>query len=247
MTEIVEEIIDEVEEEKVEESKYNRIKYLENGDLDLEDPNTLLISQMPKTKILNEEIKQKLIGYRIVEKSEFNNLVAGDRRWYRAIKIRNNKTTFISGGFLIKNGEQFLTLLNISMRFSFNIQKNEIILFQKETEAEKLNPLLKQFLENRNYKKKVKVLISEDLKTIIINKMISKIVKEDDNIKRKSLVKAFTKQQNKYKSYFIMSIDEEDVETFKINFSKLQEQVGNDIIVNPTRDLINLLVDTSFQ
>ena len=246
MTEIVEEIIDEVEEE-VEESKYNRIKYLENGDLDLEDPNTLLISQMPKTKVLNEEIKQKLIGYRIVEKSEFNNLVAGDRRWYRAIKIRNNKTTFISGGFLIKNGEQFLTLLNISMRFSFNIQKNEIILFQKETEAEKLNPLLKQFLENRNYKKKVKVLISEDLKTIIINKMISKIVKEDDNIKRKSLVKAFTKQQNKYKNYFIMSIDEEDVETFKINFSKLQEQVGNDIIVNPTRDLINLLVDTSFQ
>ena len=239
MTEIVEEIIDEVEEEKVEESKYNRIKYLENGDLDLEDPNTLLISQMPKTKVLNEEIKQKLIGYRIVEKSEFNNLVAGDRRWYRAIKIRNNKTTFISGGFLIKNGEQFLTLLNISMRFSFNIQKNEIILFQKETEAEKLNPLLKQFLENRNYKKK--------LKTIIINKMISKIVKEDDNIKRKSLVKAFTKQQNKYKNYFIMSIDEEDVETFKINFSKLQEQVGNDIIVNPTRDLINLLVDTSFQ
>ena len=77
--------------------------------------------------------------------------------------------------------------------------------------------------------------------------MISKIVKEDDNIKRKSLVKAFTKQQNKYKNYFIMSIDEEDVETFKINFSKLQEQVGNDIIVNPTRDLINLLVDTSFQ
>ena len=130
MTEIVEEIIDEVEEEKVEESKYNRIKYLENGDLDLEDPNTLLISQMPKTKVLNEEIKQKLIGYRIVEKSEFNNLVAGDRRWYRAIKIRNNKTTFISGGFLIKNGEQFLTLLNISMRFSFNIQKNEIILFK---------------------------------------------------------------------------------------------------------------------
>ena len=39
----------------------------------------------------------------------------------------------------------------------------------------------------------------------------------------------------------------EDVETFKINFSKLQEQIGNDIIVNPTRDLINLLVDTSFQ
>ncbi len=245
-TNTLEELL-EVTEEVRPQRRYKRIKFTESGLLDLTDPATLLVSQIPVTTVSNAVIKQKLEGYRIVPRAEFDRLLAGNKRWYRAIKARDGEPVkFISGGFLIKNGEQFLTLLNVSLSFSFNVQKDEIILFERKSDSEKLNPRLTDFLRDRDYTKKVKVMLKDDLSQLFINSVTSKLVREDISFKRKSLVKAFTKQQNKYKKFYIMTIDKEDIESIKQRVVVLREQVGTDVFVNNDTEVINQLVDISF-
>lgn len=244
--ELKEEILDNLLSDKPQR-RYKRVKFTEDGQLDLTDPETLAISQLPQTINTNNDIKNKLEGYRVVPVEEYDLLAPGNNRWYRAIKSRvGQPVKFISGGFLIKNGEEFLTLLNVSMKFSFNIQKNEIILFERKTDIEKLNPAILRVLEDRNYTKKVKVLLKEDLSELFIDNVVSRLVRNDTDLKRKSLVKAFTKKQNKYKKYFILSIDEGKEQDFRNKIDTLKEIVGTDIFVNNDTDLINSLVDLSF-
>lgn len=190
--------------QKIHDEGFRRLQFdpITDQILSNETNREILSKQATDPVDTKQKAIDKLKGYRLVE--DMDNLLG--RTWYRYI----NKYDGIlrTGGFVLKNDEEFIALKNVSKRFTFSIKKNNVYLFEK-VKGGFIPPELQPFLDKEPGNRYV--LLSKDLDTMLVDTSISGIARKG-GVGRSTIQRVIKLNKKMVKNYHFMRLNQEDID-----------------------------------
>ena len=215
---------------KVRLEGLTRLEFDENNQIvpSLENLRILQIEAVePKHGLTREDVIQKLKGYRLLT----NKLDTTNKRWTRYISKKDGMLR--AGGFPIRNKptEEFIVMKNVSKKFTFSINRDNVILMEKlpQDSLQLLSDTVLTLInEYRNKVGHLFVALSDNFDTLVSGSNVSSLAKSAV-LNRGGLGKAFRLNKIKYKNFFIFKLTKEDFDLLNERVDTLtpEDKLGN--------------------
>ena len=213
---------------KVRQEGLSRLEFDENKDLvpSLENLRILQIEAVKKKNTLDrDDVLQKLKGYRLLT----NKLNTTTKRWTRYIDI--NDGFLRPGGFPIRNkpNEEFIVFKNVSLKFTFSVKRDNVILMEKlpkgsqELVAEKPQLIIENAIQRHNTTKDRYVAIPNDFSGIFNHTSISQLSRLLE-VNRGALGRSFKRANHTFKNFFVFKLSNVDIAELKEDIDDLEPE-----------------------
>jgi len=224
----------------------SRLKFTNTGKnriglLDIKDKETReVLGKEPQKDFTKQEIINKLKDYKLITDNNDIQL----RLWYRY--INRDDGVLRGGGFLIKHTDKFLALKNVSLNFTFSIQKEDVILFEKKKKSN-LKDILPEFkdlfFEFKEKTGNVFILADQTGKSFHQGNSIRQLVNNTPNASMNGVGKAFRKKNDKYKTFFLFKMNNDDTIRFKIRYENttIEERKEDEEEIDIDKDVLQVI------
>ena len=229
---------------KVRLEGLSRLEFDDNQQLipSLENLRILQITpDQPKHLLRRADVLSKLQGYRLLT----DKLDTTNNRWTRYI---DKDDGFLrAGGFPIRNKpeEEFIVFKNVSLKFTFSVNRANVILMEKLPQNSMLllsNAVLELVSEFRDAKPDGNqfVVLSDNFNNLFSAPNVTQIARLSA-LNRGALGRAFTQRKIKYKNAFIFKLSQADKEELQTRLDALsdEDKLGNRGIPDDLMQIIN--------
>jgi hypothetical protein len=217
---------------KVRLEGLTRLEFDENNKL-IPSLDNLRILQIeaaePKHLLRRADVLEKLQGYRLLT----NKLNTTTKRWTRYIDKSDGMLR--AGGFPIRNdpNEEFIVMKNVSKKFTFSINRENVILMEKLPKdsmlllSDEVMGLISEFRDVKQDGNQF-VVVKDDFNTMF-SAASNTVLAREAGLNRGGLGKAFRLRKVKYKDVFIFKLSEADKNELRERLNELsdEDKIGN--------------------
>tara|TARA_R110000868_G_scaffold54184_2_gene169659 strand:- start:638 stop:1432 length:795 start_codon:yes stop_codon:yes gene_type:complete len=220
-----------------------RLEFDENRQLrpTLENLRILQIEPVQKKSTLTrDDVIQKLSGYSLLT----NKYNTTNNRWTRYIDTDDGYLR--GGGFPIRNNanEPFIVMKNVSQKYTFSIQRETVILFEKIPKGSPLltNPVINNLVSEFRDKRDGSLYVAmNDIDFAISSSLSIAELSRLTSVNRGILARKFRGNEVRHKQFYLFRLSKADLDLLTNRVGDLSEtdKLGNSGVMPDVMTIIN--------